>query len=109
VIIAEPGARLGFAGRRVMEQPIRQTLPPDFQTAEFLLANGLIDLIRPRQELRPTLARLLSIDSGSAHPSSGLRPPVSIVPSSTDNDGSVVHRGGSCPQAGRGEHGDRDP
>jgi acyl-CoA carboxylase subunit beta len=63
VIIAEPGARLGFAGRRVIEQTIKQTLPPDFQTAEFLLANGLIDLIRPRQELRPTLARLLSMGS----------------------------------------------
>lgn len=63
VIIAEPGARLGFAGRRVIEQTIKQTLPPDFQTAEFLLASGLIDLIRPRQELRPTLARLLSIGS----------------------------------------------
>lgn len=63
VIIAEPGARLGFAGRRVIEQTIKQTLPPDFQTAEFLLTNGLIDLIRPRQELRPTLARLLSIGS----------------------------------------------
>ncbi len=66
VIIAEPGARLGFAGRRVIEQTIKQTLPPDFQTAEFLLANGLIDLIRPRQELRPTLARLLSIGSSTA-------------------------------------------
>jgi acetyl-CoA carboxylase carboxyl transferase subunit beta len=66
VIIAEPGARLGFAGRRVIEQTIKQTLPPDFQTAEFLLANGLIDLIRPRQELRPTLARLLSIGSATA-------------------------------------------
>lgn len=63
VIIAEPGARLGFAGRRVIEQTIKQTLPKDFQTAEFLLANGLIDLIRPRGELRPTLARLLSIGS----------------------------------------------
>jgi acyl-CoA carboxylase subunit beta len=63
VIIAEPGARLGFAGRRVIEQTIKQTLPPDFQTAEFLLANGLIDMIRPRQELRPTLARLLTIGS----------------------------------------------
>lgn len=61
VIIAEPGARLGFAGRRVIEQTIKQTLPPDFQTAEFLLDNGLIDMIRPRQELRPTLARLLSM------------------------------------------------
>ena len=66
VIIAEPGARLGFAGRRVIEQTIKQTLPPDFQTAEFLLANGLIDLIRQRQELRPTLARLLSIGSANA-------------------------------------------
>ncbi len=64
VIIAEPGARLGFAGRRVIEQTIKQTLPPDFQTAEFLLANGLIDTIRPRQELRGTLARLLAIGSG---------------------------------------------
>lgn len=66
VIIAEPGARLGFAGRRVIEQTIKQTLPPDFQTAEFLLANGLIDMIRPRQELRGTLARLLSM--GTAAP-----------------------------------------
>ncbi len=64
VIIAEPGARLGFAGRRVIEQTIKQTLPPDFQTAEFLLANGLIDAIRPRQELRGTLARLLAIGNG---------------------------------------------
>jgi acetyl-CoA carboxylase carboxyl transferase subunit beta len=64
VIIAEPGARLGFAGRRVIEQTIKQTLPPDFQTAEFLLANGLIDTIRPRQELRGTLARLLAIGNG---------------------------------------------
>ncbi|MCT2586372.1 acetyl-CoA carboxylase, carboxyltransferase subunit beta [Actinophytocola sp. S1-96] len=63
VIIAEPGARLGFAGRRVIEQTIKQTLPPDFQTAEFLLANGLIDMIRPRQELRGTLARLLAMGS----------------------------------------------
>jgi acyl-CoA carboxylase subunit beta len=66
VIIAEPGARLGFAGRRVIEQTIKQTLPPDFQTAEFLLANGLIDMIRPRQELRGTLARLLTMGSPSA-------------------------------------------
>ncbi|MGH3875487.1 MAG: acetyl-CoA carboxylase, carboxyltransferase subunit beta [Actinophytocola sp.] len=63
VIIAEPGARLGFAGRRVIEQTIKQSLPPDFQTAEFLLANGLIDMIRHRQELRPTLARLLSMST----------------------------------------------
>ncbi|MFL6144865.1 MAG: acetyl-CoA carboxylase carboxyltransferase subunit alpha [Labedaea sp.] len=60
VIIAEPGARLGFAGPRVISQTIGQTLPEGFQTAEFLLSHGLIDAIRPRSELRPTLARLLA-------------------------------------------------
>jgi acyl-CoA carboxylase subunit beta len=71
VIIAEPGARLGFAGRRVIEQTIKQTLPPDFQTAEFLLTNGLIDMIRPRQELRGTLARLLAIGSPAVRDADG--------------------------------------
>ncbi|ONH61879.1 acetyl-CoA carboxyl transferase [Frankia sp. CcI49] len=61
VIIAEPGARLGFAGARVIEQTIRQTLPPGFQTAEFLLEHGVVDLISPRAALRPTLGRLLSV------------------------------------------------
>ena len=60
VIIAEPGARLGFAGRRVIEQTIGQALPAEFQTAEFLLAHGVVDMIRSRAQLRPTLARLLS-------------------------------------------------
>jgi acyl-CoA carboxylase subunit beta len=61
VIIAEPRARMGFAGPRVIEQTIRQSLPPGFQTAEFLLAHGLVDAIRPRGELRATVARLLSL------------------------------------------------
>lgn len=60
VIIAEPGARLGFAGPRVISQTIRQTLPEGFQTAEFLLERGLIDATRPRTELRATLGRLLT-------------------------------------------------
>jgi acetyl-CoA carboxylase carboxyl transferase subunit beta len=59
VIIAEPGANIGFAGKRVIEQTIRQKLPPDFQTAEFLLAHGMVDMVVPRTELRLTLARLL--------------------------------------------------
>lgn len=61
VIIGEPGARLGFAGPRVIEQTIRQQLPEGFQTAEFLLEHGFIDTIRPRSGLRATLARLLSV------------------------------------------------
>ncbi|MGQ0840944.1 acetyl-CoA carboxylase, carboxyltransferase subunit beta [Actinokineospora sp.] len=60
VIVAEPGSRLGFAGPRVIEQTIRQSLPPGFQTAEFLLDHGMIDMIRPRGELRGTLGRLLA-------------------------------------------------
>jgi acetyl-CoA carboxylase carboxyl transferase subunit beta len=61
VIIAEQGANIGFAGRRVIEQTLRQKLPPDFQTAEFMLQRGMVDLVAPRSELRPTLARLLRL------------------------------------------------
>lgn len=59
VIISEPAARFGFAGRRVIEQTIRHELPEGFQTAEFLAERGLIDLIKPRQALRGTLRKLL--------------------------------------------------
>lgn len=61
VIIAEPGARIGFAGRRVIEQTIHQKLPAHFQTAEFLLSHGMIDMVTPRNELRSTLAKLLRL------------------------------------------------
>ncbi len=61
VILAEPGALIGFAGRRVIEQTIRQKLPEGFQTAEFLLEHGFVDAIVPRPELRPALARLLRL------------------------------------------------
>lgn len=60
VIIAEPGAMIGFTGRRVMEQTIKQELPPDFQTAEFQLEHGFIDMIVERKEIKPTVARLLT-------------------------------------------------
>jgi acetyl-CoA carboxylase carboxyl transferase subunit beta len=71
VLIAEPGARLGFAGPRVIEQTIKQKLGPRFQTAEFLLERGLIDLVRPRATLRATLSRLLT--AGSAGPAGARR------------------------------------
>ncbi len=57
--IAEPKALIGFAGPRVIEQTIRQKLPPGFQRSEFLLEHGMLDLIVDRRELKPTLARLL--------------------------------------------------
>ncbi len=60
VIIAEPGALIGFAGRRVIEQTIKQELPKDFQTAEFLLEHGFIDIIVERKAMKRTLARLLA-------------------------------------------------
>lgn len=59
IIIAEPGALIGFAGRRVIEQTIRRKLPERFQTAEFCLEHGLIDMVVPRSELRGVLGRLL--------------------------------------------------
>jgi acetyl-CoA carboxylase carboxyl transferase subunit beta len=59
VVLSEPGALIGFAGPRVIEQITRQKLPAGFQTAEFLLAHGMIDMIVPRAELTPTLATLV--------------------------------------------------
>jgi acetyl-CoA carboxylase carboxyl transferase subunit beta len=61
VIIGETGARLGFAGRRVIEQTIRQRLPREFQTVEFLLGRGFVDLVVPRSGLRSVLGRLLRV------------------------------------------------
>jgi acetyl-CoA carboxylase carboxyl transferase subunit beta len=60
VQIAEPGALIGFAGQRVIEQTIREKLPEGFQRAEYLLAHGMIDMVVPRSELREKLALLLS-------------------------------------------------
>jgi acyl-CoA carboxylase subunit beta len=59
VTIAEPHARLGFAGRRVIEQTIKETLPSSFQTAEFLLERGFVDLVVPRDRLRAEVGKLL--------------------------------------------------
>jgi acetyl-CoA carboxylase carboxyl transferase subunit beta len=61
VVIAEPGALIGFAGPRVIEQTVRQTLPEGFQRAEFLLDHGAIDMIVDRRELRDRVANVLSM------------------------------------------------
>jgi acetyl-CoA carboxylase carboxyl transferase subunit beta len=61
IIIAEPGANIGFAGKRLIEQIMRQKLPAGFQTAEFMLEHGMIDMVVARSELRDTLARLLRL------------------------------------------------
>lgn len=67
IVLAEPGAHIGFAGPRVIAQTIRQELPPGFQTAEFLLEHGLIDAVVPRRELRGTLARIFDIYRARLH------------------------------------------
>lgn len=74
VIIAEPGARLGFAGPRVIEQTTGERLPDGFQTAEFLLEHGMVDDVVPRCALRATLGRLLALGSPVHRPRPGPRP-----------------------------------
>jgi acetyl-CoA carboxylase carboxyl transferase subunit beta len=61
VVIAEPGALIGFAGPRVIEQTVRETLPEGFQRSEFLLQHGAIDMIVDRREMRDKLASLLTM------------------------------------------------
>ena len=63
IILAEPQSLIGFAGRRVIEQTIRQELPDDFQKAEFLLEHGFVDQIVPRNLLRQRLSDLLRLHS----------------------------------------------
>ena len=61
IILAEPGATIGFAGARVIEQTIRKKLPQGFQKAEFLLEHGFVDLIVPRTQQREAIAKLLKL------------------------------------------------
>ena len=68
VVMAEPGARIGFAGPRVIEQVTRQKLPEGFQTAEFLLEHGLIDTVVPRGDLLTTLATLIDFYQNARNP-----------------------------------------
>jgi acyl-CoA carboxylase subunit beta len=91
VILAEPGALIGFAGPRVIEAITRETLPPEAQRAQFQLDHGMIDLIVHRRDLRSTLARILrvyaavSMSSGVESPPTRRLPPIGEeVPLSTD-------------------------
>jgi acetyl-CoA carboxylase carboxyl transferase subunit beta len=69
IIIAEARASIGFAGRRVIEQTIRQKLPANFQTAEFLLEKGHVDMVVTRTHMRETLVRMLEYTLGRPHAS----------------------------------------
>ena len=61
IILAEPKVLIGFAGRRVIEGTIKQRLPDDFQSAEFMLKNGFVDMIVERKTMRRTIAHLLKL------------------------------------------------
>lgn len=73
VTLAEPGAVVGFAGARVIEETIREKLPEGFQRSEYLLEHGMVDMVVPRRELHDTLARLLDLLCRTA-------PPPPVVP-----------------------------
>jgi acetyl-CoA carboxylase carboxyl transferase subunit beta len=78
IIIAEEGARVGFAGRRVIEQTIRQKLPPDFQTANYLLQYGQVDMVLSRHEMADRLETLIRLHREA----SGLQPARQLTPAS---------------------------
>ena len=59
--LAEPGATIGFAGKRVIEETIKEQLPDDFQTAEYLQEHGMVDRVVPRNELAAELAKLIDL------------------------------------------------
>ena len=75
VILAEPGALIGFAGPRVIKDTTKQTLPAGFQTSEFLLKHGLVDQIVPRPELRDRIGDLLL----ALHVKKKAPPPTTVV------------------------------
>jgi acetyl-CoA carboxylase carboxyl transferase subunit beta len=79
VQIAEPGALIGFAGARVIEQTIREKLPEGFQRAEYLKDHGMVDMVVHRHELRPTLARLCRLLTKSPAMETASKPATPIV------------------------------
>jgi len=73
IALAEPGAVIGFAGQRVIEETIRETLPEGFQRAEYLLEHGMVDMVVHRRDLRDTLIRILKLLRDRV-------PPAEVVP-----------------------------
>lgn len=75
IVLAEPGALIGFAGPKIVEQITRQKLPEGFQTAEFLLEHGMLDRVVPRRDIRATLSTLLYLYGGHYRDAPRLRAP----------------------------------
>ena len=80
VMIAEPGAVIGFAGARVIEETIREKLPEGFQRAEYLLEHGMIDMVVPRKALKETVGRVIGLLTHRVPELNGSRVPALIAP-----------------------------
>ncbi len=101
VAIAESGALIGFAGARVIEQTIRETLPEGFQKAEFLLQHGMVDMVVRRHELRDTLIRIVGL--------LGNRVPAAAAPGPDDGDTVPAETDGAGGAAVSGQPGENSP
>ena len=106
IAIAEPGAQIGFAGRRVIEQTIRENLPEGFQRAEYLLEHGMIDMVVHRFELRPTIARIIRFLL-RPEPRSGRRAAGRAPAQGARGGAGRPDRGGQRQRAGRAGRRDR--
>ena len=94
VHIAEPGALIGFAGPRVIEQTIREKLPEGFQRAEYLLAHGMLDMVVHRAEMRATLSRTLHMLMKKPRSKTRGLPPPTLTSNGNGHAG-----GGSIPKS----------
>ena len=92
--IAEPGAMIGFAGKRVIEETIREKLPPEFQSAEYLREHGMVDMVVARKDLRETLTRLLG---HLMRPN----PPAEVIPFPADQAAAVAEPAAPAPAPAR--------
>jgi acetyl-CoA carboxylase carboxyl transferase subunit beta len=98
VQIAEPDARIGFTGARVIQDTIREKLPEGFQRAEYLLAHGMIDMVVHRHEMRETLSRLVHLLMKAPRPRSPEREPAIL----NANPTRVATRGNGAANSGKG-------
>jgi len=97
IAIAEPGAVIGFAGARVIEQTIRETLPDGFQRAEYLHEHGMVDMVVPRAELPGALGRVLSLLKNQTPPAHVLAMP--------DTGGGIPGGAPNIPNPGKPDQG----
>jgi acetyl-CoA carboxylase carboxyl transferase subunit beta len=94
--LAEPGSTIGFAGRRVIEETVREKLPEDFQTAEYLLEHGMVDMVVPRKEQHTTLGRILDLLMNRNSGAGRAKKPNSKENSASYNGSGAGHYGSSA-------------